>query len=330
MIEDWLELNIDSTIKHTGNGKEVHFCCPICNETRHRMFVNLNSGQVYCHNCQFKGNIISLIQVVEGVSWSKANKVFSEIKGNLVLPENVALDLEDKLLIGDLRKDLDKRAIPLPEEYRLINLEKPNLLMRRAIRYLHSRKITDKQILSYNMGVCASGDYENRIIIPITEDDTLRFWVARAIGASKLKEKSPSNEDYQISKSEVVFNLDKAARKYNSCVISEGIYDALSWGDIGVSLLGKTLYDAQLRILLDYRELLTEGVYIAVDYDARDKATEMAENLIQYFQVFIINIPEEYDDPNKYLQKHNKKAMRKLILEAEKYTEFSGLRRKLS
>ena len=175
-----------------------------------------------------------------------------------------------------------------------------------------------------------SGAYKNRVIIPITEDDHLRFWIARAISSDvKMKEKSPSDEDWNISKSEVIFNIDKAAKKFHSCVISEGIYDALSWGDIGISLLGKTLYQEQLNILLDYRELLTEGVYIATDWDAKDSATQMAEKLSEFFQVKMINIPEEFDDPNRYLQTHNHSAMWKLIEEAEPYTEFSGLRRKL-
>ena len=145
-----------------------------------------------------------------------------------------------------------------------------------------------------------------------------------------MKEKSPSDEDYQISKSEVIFNIDRAARKYHSCVISEGIFDCLSFGDIGVSLLGKTLYESQLNILLDYRELLTEGVYIALDWDAKDKATEIAERLSEFFDVKMINIPQEYDDPNKYRQSHSLSEMWDLIRTAEPFGEFSGLRRMLT
>ena len=329
MIEDWINQNIDDTIKYTGNGKEVHFSCPVCNETRSRMYVNLNSGMVYCHNCGFKGTIVTLIQHVEGVSWSKAMLRFSQIKGNLQLPENVSNSVEDKLFLGDLRKDLEKRAIPLPDEYQILTGSN-NMIAKRAVRYLHKRKITDAQIEQYEFGFCSSGDYKDRIIIPIKENDELRFWVARAIGnVTYMKEKSPSNEDYQISKSEVIFNIDVAAREYHTAVISEGIFDAMSWGNIGVSLLGKALYDEQIDILLDYRELLTDGLYVAVDYDARSSATEIAEKLSDYFKVKIINIPKEYDDPNKYLQKHNRKAMWKLIREAEDFSEFSGLKRRL-
>lgn len=328
MIEDWLESNVDDNLKYTGNGKEVHFNCVVCGESRHRMFVNLSSGKVHCHNCGYSSNIIGLIQWVEGVSWTRANEIFKDVKGTLILPESVTRELTQNVFKGE-RRDLQKRPIPLPEEYSLLNPEHTNISTKKALRYLtHTRKITKNQIVSHKFGYCSSGEYKGRVIIPITENGELRFWVARAVSSeAKMKEKSPSNEEYQISKSEVIFNIDRAAKKYHSIVISEGIFDALSWGDIGVSLLGKTLYQEQLNILLDYRNLLTEPIYIAIDYDARNKATEMAQILSEYFDVRMINIPKELDDPNKYLQTYGRKAMWNLIENSEPYTEFSGLRR---
>lgn len=330
MIEEWLEANIDDHLKHTGNGKEVHFNCPVCGESRHRMFVNLDSGKVHCHNCGYSSHIVGLISWVEGVSWTRANAIFVDIKGSMSLPEDFGQNTLRKLFDTNFRADLQKRAIPLPEEYVEINPSNLNMLTKRAVKYLKSRKITEKQIVEHKMGICVGGEYQGRVIIPIWENGELRFWIARATSKDTfMKEKSPSDEEYQISKSEVIFNIDRAAKKYHSCVISEGIFDCLSFGDIGVSLLGKTLYEAQLNILLDYRELLTDGIYIALDWDARDKATEMAERLSEFFTVKMINIPQEYDDPNKYLQKHRRSDMWELINTAEPYTEFSGLRRRL-
>ena len=178
-IEDWVESNIDSKIKHTGNGKEIHVCCPVCGETRYRMFINLDNGKVYCHNCSYRTNIVGLIQYVEGISWSKARLVFKDVKGNLSLPENVSQELSNRMFSVDFRSDLQKRPIPLPEEYVPLNPSKTNIVTKRAIKYLHKRGITDKQILEHKFGFCMSGEYKNRVIIPITENDELRFWVAR-------------------------------------------------------------------------------------------------------------------------------------------------------
>lgn len=330
MIEDWLEQNIDGELKYTGSGKEIHFNCPVCGETRKRMYVNRNIYKVFCHNCGFSSNIVGLIQYIEGVSWYKAYKDFEEIKGNFVLPESLTDELDSIMMELD-DSYYTKRAIPLPEEYKQIDVNTKNLFVKRAIKYLNKRGITNRQIQQHKFGYCMDGVYKDRIIIPITENGDLKFWVARASNnTAKLKEKSPSDEDWNISKSEVVFNIDVAAKKYHACVICEGIFDALSFGDIGVSLLGKRLYKEQLSIILGYRTLLTNGVYIAIDWDARSYATEMAQELSQYFDVYIINIPKEDDDPNNYLRKYGRDAMWTLIQEAEPYGEFTGLRRLLT
>ena len=331
MVEDWVAENIDSEIKHTGSGKEIHVNCPVCGDSRYRLYINLNKGLVHCHNCKFSGSIVHLIQWVEGTSYTKAMMKFSTIKGNLSMPDKVDESIEHQLFLsGDLRKGLTKRAIPLPDEYRKISGSN-NLVAVRARKYLKKRMITSSMIKQHDIGFCASGEYANRIILPIKEEGELRFWVARAIGnTARLKEKSPSNEEYQISKSEVIFNIDRAASQYHAAVISEGIFDALAWGGIGVSLLGKELYDEQMNILLDYRELLSDGLYIAIDWDARQQATEMAERLSSYFDVKIVNIPKKYDDPNKFRQTHKYKDMIKLLEEAEPYGEFSSVRRRFT
>jgi|GEM_PF-2534079 gp21.95 len=326
-IVDWLESNVDSSIKYTGNHKEVHFNCVVCGESRHRMFVNLGSGKVYCHNCGYSSNIVGLMQYVEGISHDKALELFKDINGNASLPELISKDTINDIFIGDLRNQLDKRAIRLPDEYIPIDINTKNIMVKRAIKYLHSRSITNKQILQHKIGFCMDGEYRNRVIIPIYESGELKFWVARAIHRDvKMKEKSPSDEDYQISKSEVIFNIDTAAKQYHSCVICEGIFDALSYGNVGVSLLGKSLYKEQLNILLGYRELLTDGVYISLDNDAKKDALKIASKLSEYFKVYIVNIPSELDDPNNVLMTKGVKYLYSLLENAEEYEEFTSIR----
>ena len=332
MVENWIESKLDSQIKYTNTAGEIHICCPICKENRYRLYINTNSGLMYCHNCQFKGSIIKLIQYVERVDKFTAENLFKEISDEEFIPYNVEESVLEKLLYSLYKVFPPKRAVPLPEEFQKFskNFSAKNMITKKAINYLLQRGITKQQIIKCGMGICIEGEYKNRIIIPITLEGDLKFWVARAISfKEKLKEKSPSAQDYQYSKSEVIFNLDTAAKKYNSIVISEGIFDALSWGDIGVSLLGKSLYDTQFNLLLEYKNLLTQGIYIALDADAYDSATIIAEKLKPFFKVKIIDIPEDYDDPNKYLRTHSKKAMWNLIANAKEYTELSIVKRTL-
>lgn len=325
-IVDWLEQNIDDRIKYTTGGKEVHFNCPFCNEIRHRCYISLNNGQFYCHNCNTKGHIVKLIQFVEGVSFKRAEDILKNMQGSMI-PTEVAKTIKDNLFIGNLESSIEKRAIPLPKEYVPLDpYKKNNYVIEKAIGYLNGRGITNKQIVNYKMGFCMSGDYANRVIIPITENGELTFWVARAISKEvKLKEKSPSNESYQISKSSVIFNISEAVKKYGSIVISEGIFDALSWGDIGVSLLGKSIYQDQIDTLLHYRPTLKE-VFIALDYDARKDALKLADKLVNYFKVSMIWIPKELDDPNNCLVKMGRPYLYSLLENAEEYSEFTKLK----
>ena len=326
---DYLEEIVDDQIRYTGRGDEAHFNCLFCGDTRHRMYYNLSSDKAYCHNCNLSGTLISLIMELESCKYEKAYERYKEIKGSHYIPDEVLKEIKTSIFAPDVSHLIEKRPIPLPDEYVKMSLSSKNLVNKRAINYLLRRGITWKQMKEHSMGYCVSGDYADRIIIPIMEGQDLRFWVARAIGnSSRMKEKSPSNEDYQISKSQVIFNIHTAATVFNTAVISEGIFDALSFGDIGVSLLGKTLYEDQLSILLSYKDYLTNGVYIALDYDAADKATQMARQLYQYMPVRLVNIPKKYDDPNNFLRKFGRKELINLVDNAVEYSTSYMIKRK--
>lgn len=328
LIEQWLNQNIDSRTKYVSSGNEVHVCCPICGDTRYRMYINLTSGLVYCHNCQYKGNIIRLISDVEHIPIFMAKQKIESISET-----PVEGSLSDYLLTKSIYTTpytIKKRTVNLPEEFKLLNTS-TSCIANQAKRYLHKRGITDQQIELHGMGYCTSGEYEQRVIIPIVQEDHMKFWVARAFSKSVFpKEKSPHSEFYQWKKSEVVFNLDTAIKTYNSMVICEGIFDALSWGTMGVALLGKSLYEQQLVSMLQYRDLLTDGVYVCLDADAHNDSIKLATELSQYFQVYVVTIPEEFDDPNYFLVTHNKKQLLSLLDTAKPWEEFSGVRLRLS
>ncbi|MCM1216766.1 MAG: CHC2 zinc finger domain-containing protein [Lachnospiraceae bacterium] len=336
-ILDYLEQVIPDEIKLTSKGDQYHCNCPFCDDTRKRFYVSLETDQVYCHNCgqenkAANGSFISFIMGIEGIEYDAAFKRYKEIKGSMFIPDNVLLELKENIFKPDVSNLVSSRAIPLPDEYTPLELDSPNLVNIRAINYLLRRKISWKQMQFHHMGFCVSGEYQNRVIIPITEGDQLKFWVARAIGDGvKLKEKSPPNAPYQISKSQVIFNIYDASRIYGAAVLAEGVFDALSFGGIGCSLLGKALYDDQLAILLDYysRGMLPEGVYIALDHDARSQATDLAEALYKYMPVHLVNIPKKYDDPNKFVQKLGKRELIRLVEDAPEYDEAYRFQRKL-
>lgn len=327
-IESWLDRHLDSRIIHTNDPDEVHVCCPVCQETRYRLYINTSTGALYCHNCQFKGTIVNLIQFLEKIPYSQAKQQLADFDIIDYTPIDITHTIDYQAILSKF-PEIPKRSVPLPEEYQRIDTC-VNYTAVKARKYLHKRGITDKQIRIHNMGVCCTGEYANRVIIPIYSNSSLKFWVARDItGKSKLKEKSPHNEPFQFGKSEVLFNLDNAANTYGTIVLSEGIFDALSWGNIGVALLGKTLYNSQLESILHYKSQLENGIYVALDADAADNANEVAKTLSSFFNVYMVEIPKEYDDPNNYLITHSRPELWSLLAKSAKYTELSWLKAKL-
>ena len=336
-ILDYLEQVSDGDVRLTSKGDQYHCNCPFCGDTRKRFYVSTENDTVFCHNCGMEnraanGSIVSFIMGLEGLDYNAAFKRYKEIKGTMWIPEEVLTELKQNIFKPDISGLVTSRAIPLPDEYERLTVTTKNLVAKRAIRYMQSRGITWKQMKFHQMGFCVSGEYQNRIIIPITEGDKLRFWVARAMSKhEKLKEKSPSNMSYQISKSQVIFNIYEASRIYGTVVLAEGIFDALSFGDIGGSLLGTAIYDDQLALLVDSypRGLFPNGVYLALDNDAYKQATDVAEQLYQYMPVHMVNIPKKYDDPNNFLQKLGRKELLSLVDEAIEYDDAYRVKRRL-
>lgn len=328
-VIEYLETVINDRLIYTQNNAEVHFNCPVCGESRHRMFVNLSTHKTYCHNCGWRGTLLTLIQELEGVSFEKANSIYKDIRGTMYIPDDVLDELYNSLMLTTMKPKLDLRPIPLPDEYVRIGTDTKVPIMKRAIKVLHKRAVSDAQIRKHKMGVCFTGDYANRIIIPIHEEGQLRFWVARAISDDAYrKEMSPSNADYQVSKSQVIFNITDASKLFNAIVVSEGIYDATAWGDIGVSLLGKRMSDEQLSIILGYRDYLTEGVYLCLDEDASKDTIRVADELSQYLPVKLISLPKGSDDPNRTRVTYGKKYMYSLIDKAVEYDNLYKLKTK--
>ena len=305
MIEDWIIQSLGAIIKYTNTPNEIHICCPKCGDSRYRLYINTFNNTFYCHNCQFHGSTVKLIQLVEKSTYSNALARLTDFQGMTSIPDNFKSLIEEQLIYPDLT-DIPKRSISLPNDFQLL-CQSTNVPAMRAKHYLYSRGISDRQIQLHKFGL--SPEHPNRIIIPIYEANELRFWIARAIGNTKYKESVPQTAPYQYSKSEVLFNLTNAIYKYNSVVLSEGVFDALSWGDIGVAMLGKALYKEQLNLLLKYKQLITNGVYVAVDADATNSAIKICKSLVPFFPTFIVRIPEEFDDPNNYLQTHSHAAM---------------------
>lgn len=320
---------IDKPYTYTSDMKEIKMDCPICGETRKRFFIGTANNLCYCHNCNYSGTLIKLSAELQGISYSQAVKTFKDHNGVLRINQSVRDEIYERLTLQGLSLEFERAKTPIPLPPEFTNLEGATSEYSDKVReYLRSRGVTPSQIRDHGIGYCRTGDYQDRAILPIYENGEIQFWVGRAIYKSaRMKEMSPHNADNQISKSEVLFNVDRAVEKFGAVVLAEGIYDAMSFGDIGVGLLGKRMSQEQFNKLLGYKPRITNGVYLALDEDAFSDSLEMAEKLSQHFsQVYIIRVE---GDPNEHLLKNGKRSMAELIKNATRYSKISKLRMKL-
>lgn len=306
--------------KITSKGDEIHWNCPFCGDHRKRLFVHLFKHVVFCHNCFYSGSVVKLLANLQGITYQKALKLYQSSYGNgFYVPDSVRDEVLEILKIIDPDKYFTKQAIPLPEEFE--SLFDGSFSAKIYIKSLKKRGISEKLMEDNNWGYCGYGEYEQRAILSIYLEGKLTFWVARAINKSQyMKEKSPSNENWQIGKSEVIYNIDKAAKLCGRVVLSEGIYDAATFGDVGAALLGSRISEEQLNLILTYKEYLTGGVYLALDEDAKSKALDIAEELYKYVPVYFCDIK---DDPNKM----GKKLCREAIDQAEEFSPLFKVRK---
>ena len=220
--------------------------CPFHNETHPSFTVYPKTESFYCFGCMRHGNAIKFIELIEGVDYEEAYRIFIErFNGKIEEKKSKKEDKREKIELPDMISISDPRV---PKYF---------------IDYIKRREI-DKEILDkkYNVGVCLEGRYRDRLIFPIYMKGEIRSFIANDVtGFNKPKYLYPSTpKDY-------FFNFDNAIES-NNIIVVEGIWDALRIGDNGLALLGSYITKRQLEVL---REYSIDEVTIMLDADASKK-----------------------------------------------------------
>lgn len=105
---------------------------------------------------------------------------------------------------------------------------------KQAFNYIKRRNITDLMLQIYNIGFCATGIYENRIIIPsYDENNRINYFIARSyLENTKMKYKNP-----QAQKEIIIFN-EKLIDWNETVYIVEGAFDSIFIPN-AIPMLGK-------------------------------------------------------------------------------------------
>lgn len=263
---------------HTSKGN-VAFHCPFCNHHKRKLEVQLDNNEKnenpwHCWTCPPTNN-------------SKGKTIKSLLK-KLEAPDDKVKELNLIIKPGKAKQVIEQ-TIKLPEEFiPLYNVNTTDksikLAARHAIKYIKSRGLTEVDILKYNIGFCAEGKYNNRIIIPsYNELGQLNYFIARDYSDTlSRKYNNPSIPVKDIIGMELYVNWNAPI------ILVEGMFDFLTIKRNCIPLFGKVIHEILMKKLVSSD---VEKIYIALDKDAMKDALKYCEILMSYGkEVYLVEL----------------------------------------
>ena len=180
--------------------------------------------------------------------------------------------------------------IELPKEYQsLYSASSTSVIANLVKKYLYERGLTDNDFIKYSIGYCTSGEYGGRVIIPsYSESNQLNYFIARSYDGNFYKYRNP-----EVSKDVIFF--ENLINWNAPIILCEGVFDAMAIRRNAIPILGKNISKTL------YKKILTsqvKDIYIALDSDAKDRALEIAEKLLnQGKKAYIVNMKDK--DPSE-------------------------------
>ena len=229
----------------------------------------------------------------------------------LKTPKDIAATILKYLPKGTFTEYKQLSIIELPKEYQpLHNASTTSVVANLVKKYLYERGLTDSDFIKYGIGYATTGDYGGRVIIlSYSESGQLNFFVARAHDGNYFKYKNP-----EASKDIIFF--ENLINWNQPIILCEGVFDAMAIRRNAIPILGKSISTSL------YKKIITsplKDVYVALDNDAKDRALEIAEQLLnQGKRVFMVNMKDK--DPSEM----GFKAFTEHIQTAEEL-DFSGI-----
>ena len=262
--------------------EEYRCCCPLHNETNPSFSINRNTGKWICFAGCGHGGLVKLIMKLGHCDY---NTAVEEVHGK-----------QD-------RYDFQVKHITEPVVDKLVKIALPQEMQRiRTIgdcpKYLLNR-LTLETVKQFNLGVCASGYYSDRIIVPITHENKSVGFIARDYsGNAKKKYLFPSG----LKTKDFLFNLDKV--EGSEIILVEGPFDAMSMVEKGFEntacIFGTSVSTRQATLL---QEKGIKKVVLCLDNDAAKDinhglvaAAELSKKFKYFFnQTYMMQLPPSRD-----------------------------------
>jgi len=225
------------------SGDELRCLCPFHPDNISSFSLNIRKGKWICFAGCGQGDLISLIQKFEQCSRQKAIKIFNS--GNVILS---TVEKQMFFLNKENKKEDELKKIRLPSEFRLIEKESD------CPKYLLNR-LDFSTIKRFGLGICKTGQYKNRIIIPVKLYNEVYGFVARDYTQNEKVKRYLYPVNFKPSY--ILFNYDNIFN--NSYVILvEGVFDCMKLVEYGYNVVctfGAKISTQQLNLLLQAKNI---------------------------------------------------------------------------
>lgn len=241
------QLLTSNDFKKTSDPFHVRYKCCFCGELKYKLYVHKKKRVFICHKCGMSGRL----------------------KGKISITLDEFQEKVRRFQNGEFLGSEDKGKVELPPEF--IETVKRNHTL--PYQYLRKRGISDSEIKRYRIGYCPTGRYSERIIIPVYEQDTLAYFVART-----YTNQEPRYLNVGQGRNRIIFK--SFSEPVREAVITEGIFDAIRVATVhpAIAILGKVMGDLQARKIAQ----VAQRAIVMLDQDAPKECFQVTCQLNHY------------------------------------------------
>lgn len=232
-------------------GDELMFFCPKHYHHKAKLQVNVDTDLFHCWVCGYRGHSLK----------------------PLFKRDSHLLDQYEEIKHKEIKKAYEE--VVLPAEYQFLNYSLNTRLAVIARNYIKERGLTDADIIKYKLGICHTGEYKNRLIIPsFSSTGELNFFVGRLIHGEDFLKYKHGKFDKNI-----IFN-DLLVDFTQPTILTEGPFDAMVAGDNAIPIQGTSL---SMSTIL-FKTIVESGkpVFLALDADAKAKQLKLANDFLKF------------------------------------------------
>lgn len=315
-------------------GKNYFAICPFHDDHNPSMSISPEKQIYTCFVCGASGNVFNFVANYEKVSFVSAVKKVAQKAGI-----NLDINVKDDYKPQDTKYDKYYKMFDMTNKYYQNNIK--SVYGKKAIEYLHNRKIDDDIInefeigLSMNdnnvskllekkgydvnelidIGLCGKKDnfiydiFRNRIMFPLYNLDGKPVgFSGRIYNGEKDSKYVNSKESIIFKKGNLLYNYHRAlshAREKHQIIVVEGFMDVIRLYTIGIKNVVATMGTAITKEHANLLMKLSKNIVLCFDGDkAGEKATISALDALEKIGITpkIIRLEDDLD-PDDYIIK---------------------------